>query len=185
MAGQIEALLDVARLRAGRPLELNRRPTDLVALARAAAAEYQQTTEIHRIRVEAPEPEVRGEWDASRLERVLGNLLSNAIKYSPEGGEITVTIGRESDGASGDQAVLRVRDQGLGIPPASQPLVFDRFRRGDNVGPIAGTGLGLAGVKAIVEQHGGTIVLESQAGQGSTFTVRLPVAGVGSPVPSP
>jgi signal transduction histidine kinase len=179
MSGQIEALLDVARLHAGRPLDLNRRPTDLVALARVAAAEYQQTTESHRIRVEAPEPEVRGEWDAPRLERVLGNLLSNAIKYSPSGGEITVTIGREGNGASADQAVLRVRDEGLGIPLTSQPLVFDRFRRAGNVGRIAGTGLGLAGVKAIVEQHGGTIGLESQEGEGSTFTVRLPINAAG------
>ena len=179
MTDQIEALLDVARLHGGRPLELNRRATDLVALARAAVAEYQQTTENHRIHVEALEPEVSGQWDAPRLERVLGNLLSNAIKYSPDGGEITVTVGLEKNGPVGDWAVLRVRDQGLGIPPASQPLVFDRFRRGDNVGRIAGSGIGLSGVKAIVEQHGGTIVVESQEGEGSTFTVRLPTAGEG------
>jgi signal transduction histidine kinase len=176
MAAQIEALLDVARLHAGRRLELKRRPTDLVALARAAAAEHQQTTEGHRICVEARETEVRGEWDAPRLERVLGNLLSNAIKYSPEGGDITVSVGRERDGEVGDCAVLRVRDEGLGIPAASQPRVFDRFRRGDNVGRIAGIGLGLAGVRAIVEQHGGTIAVESREGEGSTFTVRLPLA---------
>jgi signal transduction histidine kinase len=176
MAAQIEALLDVARLHAGRRLELKRRPTDLVALARAAAAEHQQTTEGHRICVEARETEVRGEWDAPRLERALGNLLSNAIKYSPEGGDITVSVGRERDGEVGDCAVLRVRDEGLGIPAASQPRVFDRFRRGDNVGRIAGIGLGLAGVRAIVEQHGGTIAVESREGEGSTFTVRLPLA---------
>ena len=171
LTGQIQELLDVARMRVGHPLELNRRPLDLVELVRAAAAEHQGTTESHRIRVDASEPELRGEWDPRRLQRMLGNLLSNAIKYSPGGGEITVAVARERDGA-----LLRVTDGGMGIPEESRAHIFDPFRRGPNVGEIAGTGLGLAGVKAIVEQHGGTVEVESEEGRGSTFTVWLPLA---------
>jgi signal transduction histidine kinase len=171
LTAQIQELLDVARMRVGHPLELNRRHVDLIELVRAAASEYQETTESHQIRVESEEPELRGEWDPRRLQRMLGNLLSNAIKYSPRGGEITVTVQRQREGV-----LLRVADHGLGIPAESRPHVFDPFRRGQNVGQIAGTGLGLAGVKAIVEEHGGTVEVESEEGIGSTFTVWLPLA---------
>ena len=112
-----------------------------------------------------------GEWDVARLERVLGNLLSNAIKYSPNGGEIAVSVRAEAG-----QAVLTVQDRGIGIPPADQPRVFERFERARNaVGRIGGSGIGLATSKQIIEQHGGTIAVESREGQGSTFTVRLPL----------
>jgi signal transduction histidine kinase len=73
-------------------------------------------------------------------------------------------------------AVLRVRDQGIGIPPADLPRIFERFYRATNVaGQIQGSGIGLAGSRQVVEQHGGTIVVESREGAGSTFTVRLPL----------
>jgi signal transduction histidine kinase len=106
---------------------------------------------------------------------VFDNLLSNAIKYSPSGGEITVEIERqlEPDAA---WAVVRVRDEGLGIPSADQSRIFERFQRGGNVtGHIVGTGIGLAGSRGILRQHGGTIAVESREGEGSTFTVRLPL----------
>jgi PAS domain S-box-containing protein len=170
METQIDDLLDATRLRAGKPLDLRRRPTDLVALARQAV-EQQQATDRHRLRLTATVPSLDGEWDADRLERVLDNLLGNAVKYSPQGGEIGVEVAAE-DGA----AVLTVRDHGVGIPAADLPHVFERFWRAGNVeGRIAGTGLGLAGAKDIVEQHGGTIAVESAEGRGSTFTVRLPL----------
>jgi signal transduction histidine kinase len=171
LTAQIQELLDVARMRVGHSLELHRRPLDLVELVRAAVAEHQGTTEAHRIKLEAAEPELRGEWDPRRLQRMLGNLLSNAIKYSPDGGEITVTLARKDEGA-----LLRVTDHGMGIPEESRAYVFEAFRRGPNVGEIAGTGLGLAGVRAIAEQHGGTVEVESEEGKGSTFTVWLPLA---------
>jgi signal transduction histidine kinase len=113
---------------------------------------------------------VIGDWDGPRLRRVLDNLLSNAIKYSPAGGEVVVTLA-----ADGDSAVLRVRDQGLGIPAEDLPHIFERFRRARNAAEIVGTGLGLSGARQLVEQHGGTIQVESQEGAGSTFTVRLPL----------
>jgi signal transduction histidine kinase len=111
-----------------------------------------------------------------RLDRVLDNLLSNAIKFSPNGGGITVAVAHE-DVVGGPWAVVAVRDQGLGIPAADLPRVFERFRRARNVeGRIGGTGIGLASVRQIVEQHGGAITVESVEGAGSTFTVRLPLA---------
>ena len=175
MAGWIDELLDVARLEAGRPLELRPEPTDLVALAWQAVAEQQRTTERHRLRVETTERELVGVWDPARLGRVLDNLLSNAVKFSPAGGDVTVSVGHEQQ-AGQCWAVVRVRDQGVGIPTADQPHIFERFRRGANVvGRIAGTGIGLVGACHIVERHGGTIAVESQEGQGSTFTVRLPL----------
>jgi signal transduction histidine kinase len=103
---------------------------------------------------------------------VLDNLLENAVKYSPRGGSVEVAIGSE-DGT----AVLRVADRGEGIPAADLPYIWERFRRGRNVeGRIPGTGIGLAGVKRIVELHGGTIAVDSQVGVGTTLTVRLPLA---------
>lgn len=177
MAAMINELVDIARLRVGRLLTLERHPTDLVALARQMAAEAQATTRTHTVRVAASVPEIVGEWDQFRIERVVGNLLANAVKYSP-GGEITVQVAREDEPA-GPWAVLAVRDQGIGIPAVDQPRIFERFFRAGNVlGRIRGTGIGLAGARQIVEQHGGTIAVESQEGVGSTFTVRLPLATI-------
>jgi PAS domain S-box-containing protein len=167
----IDELVDVAHLQVGHELHLNRAPTDLVALARAAAAEYQETSEGNRLRVEASQPELVGEWDAERLQRVLANLISNAIKYSPDGGPITISVDRE-----GAVSILAVRDCGVGVPVADQAHLFEEFHRASNViGRIAGTGIGLAAARHIVEQHGGTIGVETCEGVGSTFTVRLPL----------
>ena len=189
MAAQLDELLDVTGLQMQRSLELEHRPTDLVALARQAAAEHQHATERHRIVVEAAVSALVGLWDADRLRRVVDNLLGNALKYSPHGGDVVVTVAREqraphagdAPGAGGGPgagwAVLQVRDYGMGIPAADLPHVFERFRRsGSVIGKIAGTGVGLAAARQIVEQHGGTIAVESVEGRGSTFTVRLPLA---------
>jgi signal transduction histidine kinase len=176
MARMIDDLLDVARLEAGRPLELRRERCDLVALAEQTVADVQRTTERHRLRLLADGGEVVGEVDCARLERVLLNLLTNAVKYSPDGGDVEVTVRREA-GPSGEVAVLAVRDSGIGIPPDDLPRIFERFYRASNVGEsLRGTGLGLAAVQQIVEQHGGEIGTESAVGVGTTFTVRLPLA---------
>jgi signal transduction histidine kinase len=146
-----------------------------VALVHAVVAEQQATTERHQLVITTAEPELVGSWDAVRLERVLGNLLSNAIKFSPRGGEISVSVGRE-DGAGGTWAVLAVSDRGLGIPADEVPHIFEHFHRAANVaGSIPGSGVGLASVRHILEQHGGSIAVVSHEGEGSTFTVRLPL----------
>jgi signal transduction histidine kinase len=164
-------LLDVAQLQAGRPLDLRRQPADLVALARDCVAGYEKASGRHRLRLLANAPAAPGFWDVSRVERVMANLLANAIKYSPEGGEVLVSV----DVHSGS-AILSVRDQGLGIPAREIQHVFERFHRASNVEHISGTGIGLASAKDIVERHGGTITVTSIEGQGTTVAVQLPLA---------
>lgn len=110
-------------------------------------------------------------FDPALLRHVLGNLLSNAIKYSPAGGEV-----RLQASWSEGQARFVVSDQGIGIPEAEQDLLFESFHRASNVGGIAGTGLGLAIVKQAAELHGGSIGLYSRPGEGSRFTVQLPLS---------
>jgi PAS domain S-box-containing protein len=180
MVDLINELLDATRLEAGQPLPLHRQPTDLVALAREAVQKYQHTAETNRVRFETTDDSLVSAWDAGRLERVLANLLSNAIKYSPAGGDITVTVSRD-----GDWGVLTVEDRGIGIPAQDLPHIFERYRRASNVtDSVPGTGLGLANARDIVDQHGGSIAVRSQEGVGSTFTVRLPMAGEENPSPA-
>jgi signal transduction histidine kinase len=171
----IGELTDAARLEAQRPLELRRTAIDLVALAAASITESQAAAAGQQLLLEAGIPEVVGLWDADRLTRVLENLVANAIKYSPAGSTVMVRVDRE-EAPDGPLAVLSVADQGVGIPAADRPHIFERFRRGGNVaGRFAGSGLGLWGSQRIVAQHGGTIVIDSTEGKGTTVTVRLPL----------
>jgi signal transduction histidine kinase len=180
MAGMIDELLDLTHLQMGRPLELRAQATDLVALARRVAADYQQLTDAHTICVRTALTSLEGMWDQARLERVVGNLISNAVKYSPDGGEVILSLSVE-EVADAATAVLSVRDQGIGIPPEDLSRVFERFYRATNVvGRIAGTGIGLAGARQLVEQHGGSMAVESTPGAGSTFVVRLPLGRRGA-----
>jgi signal transduction histidine kinase len=106
--------------------------------------------------------------DRTRLEQVAANLIDNAVKYTPPGGRVEVTAGREAG-----QAVLSVSDTGPGIPADELPRIWDRLFRGDASRTERGLGLGLSLVRAIVEAHGGTVEVESLPGRGATFTVRL------------
>jgi PAS domain S-box-containing protein len=171
----IDDLMDTARLRAGQPLELRQRPIDMLAMVRACAAEAQRVSPSHEVRVESNASSLVALADESRIERVVRNMLDNAIKYSPAGGDIVVRARREED-EDGVWAVVMIEDRGLGIPASDLPYVFDRFHRGGNVqGHIAGSGIGLTGAKQIVAQHGGAITVQSTEGEGSTFTLRLPL----------
>ncbi|MGH2410342.1 MAG: ATP-binding protein, partial [Chloroflexota bacterium] len=170
----LNELLDVTQLHMGSTLNLNQRPTDLVALVRGILADLENATTA-RPRLVILAPELMVTVDAARIERVVSNLLLNAVKYSPGGGTITVTVTRE-EGPSGPWAAITVVDEGMGIPEDDLPFIFDRFRRGRNVtGHIQGTGIGLASARQIVAQHGGTITAESTVGVGSRFTMRLPI----------
>ena len=114
-------------------------------------------------------PQMRG--NPIRLRQMLDNLIGNAIKYTPEGGEITIDVE-----AQNDQVILRISDTGPGIPPADQLHIFEKFYRASNVPKgVGGSGLGLSIVKSIVENHQGRIWVESLLGQGSAFTVVLPL----------
>lgn len=172
---QINGLLDVVRLQTGQPLPLERERVDLVELARGQVARCRELGTPHTIRVRAARQPLVGMWDSQRLDRLLGNLLSNAMKFSPQGGTITVTL-RQEDTPAGRWGVLAVHDGGIGIPAAEVGRVFERDFRASNVqGQIDGTGIGLAGTRQIVEQHGGTIAVRSRQGHGTAFTVRLPL----------
>jgi PAS domain S-box-containing protein len=188
----IRDLLSAGSLQPGQLLSISPEELDLVELARKAAASHQQHTRKHTLVVEAHDPEVIGHWDPVRLEQVLDNLLSNAIKYSPDGGQVTIGVGYEkkpvgeattgkySDQVDSRQAVLTVQDSGLGIMPEDLNQVFEWYHRGANVADlIGGSGVGLAGARQIVEQHGGSISVDSVLGQGSTFTVTLPIGEAG------
>jgi signal transduction histidine kinase len=115
-----------------------------------------------------------GDWDEARIERIVSNLISNAVKYSPRGGEITIQVAEEQRGEQ-EWAILSIRDHGIGIPAAEIERVFEPYYRASNTaGTVSGSGIGLAGTRHIVEQHGGEIAVKSEVGD-TTFTVRLPL----------
>lgn len=172
-------LLDMARLQAGE-LELHPEPTDLVPLVQGVVTRQQLTTERHTL-VLAPSVErLVLSIDPRRMEQVLVNVISNAIKYSPEGGPIEVTIAEESER---QEALLSVRDHGIGIPAQQQAQIFQRFVQAENARfyGIEGTGLGLYLCRALLERQGGRIWCESVEGQGSTFFIALPVVSKATP----
>jgi signal transduction histidine kinase len=172
--GLLQELLDAAAMQAGREIELRKRPTDLRALVEHVLADHRLRSTYHQLVLDAPLQPLIGTWDPDRLTRVIDNLLSNATKYSLEPDVITVGL-RVDREAESEWTVLQVSDRGLGIPQDELRYVFDRFYRGSNVPrEIRGTGIGLWGVRHIVEQHGGTITVQSREHQGSTFSVRLP-----------
>jgi two-component system NtrC family sensor kinase len=114
-------------------------------------------------------PQMRG--NPIRLRQMLDNLIGNAIKYTPEDGDITIEVEVQSE-----QIILRITDNGPGIPPSDQPHIFEKFYRASNVPKgVGGSGLGLAIVKSIIDSHHGRIWVESLLGKGSTFTIVLPL----------
>jgi signal transduction histidine kinase len=167
----IRLLLDFSRLEQGQ-LPLQPAPLDFGALVRQVIAESQPTTPDHHLVFHDIEHAVPIHGDAPRLEQVLQNLLQNAIKYSPPDSTIEVYLTLEHG-----EAVLRLTDQGVGIPVADQARIFDRFYRAGNVTSASsqGFGIGLYIAREIVTRHGGSIGVQSREGQGSTFTIRLPL----------
>ncbi len=176
MSGLIDELLDASQLQAGKHLALERCELDLVALVRECVADFQLSHPDRTIVVTADRESLVGEWDPARLRRVLGNLISNALKYSPSGGAVHLDM-KATEVASAACVELRVTDQGIGIAAEDQERLFEWFSRARSArdARIQGVGIGLAGVRRIVEHHGGEVSVESQEGRGSTFTVRLPL----------
>jgi signal transduction histidine kinase len=167
----VASLLDLSRLETGQ-LSIERTPVDLRALAQRLVEEVQPTLNHPRLVLLAPPTPLLIEGDTLRLEQVLQNLIQNAVKYDPEGRPITVAVERH-----GALACVAVTDQGIGIPEQARAQLFSRFYRAPNVDPqqISGMGLGLYVVKEIVALHGGTVEVASTEGQGSTFTICLPL----------
>ncbi len=175
MTQLIDNLIGSARLIDG-PIELYYHPTrvDLSWLLRDSCQLQRELTPDAQILepVETAEPlNVYG--DASLLGQLFSNLLSNAVKYSPDGALIEVAAAQE-----GTEAVISIRDHGIGIPEADRERVFDRYFRGSNTSGIGGSGVGLSLVRSIVDLHKGDISLDSTEGSGSRFTLRLPVAAL-------
>jgi signal transduction histidine kinase/HAMP domain-containing protein len=170
----VDELLDLTRVRMGHELELDVAPADLVTIARRLAAEFQKISPRHTIHVETDLHRVLGDWDEARIERIVANLVSNAVKYSPHGGDIRIEVSEEGTGDE-QWAVLVVGDHGIGIPPGEIERVWEPYYRATNIaGTVSGSGIGLAGTRHIVEQHGGRIAVESAVGD-TRFTVRLPL----------
>ena len=173
----VDNLLDLSQTKDGR-LRLDKRPTDVGQLAREVMETMEVQLTKHRFVYDFPSNPLVANVDPKRIEQVLRNLLSNAIKYSPEGGTITV----QSRGDEG-QLLVRVSDQGIGIPSKDLERVFERFYRVENeiTQSARGAGLGLAVCRGIVEAHGGRIWAESTLGVGSNFYFTLPVGARQSP----
>jgi PAS domain S-box-containing protein len=166
-------LLDLSRLE-GDQLRIERSTVNLCTLAPEVVERFEGTLTKHTIECVTPEDPLLVHGDALRLEQVLINLLQNAVKYSPEGGTITVRLGRHVE-----RCFFAVTDQGFGIATEDLPHLFQRFYRAPSTEQhkVSGMGIGLYVVQEIVALHGGTVEVTSTPGAGSTFTVWLPLAG--------
>ena len=166
----VDDLRTLAQVESG-ALQFVREPVDVARLVEDAAAAFDAQAASAGVKLQADVGEGVGsvEGDPERLQGVLANLVSNALRHTPRGGSVTVTARR-----TGDDVVLDVADDGEGIASDLLPRVFDRFVRGPG---SDGTGLGLAISRDVVTAHGGTIVVKSDQGVGTTFTVTLPARG--------
>ncbi|MDE2261039.1 MAG: response regulator, partial [Gammaproteobacteria bacterium] len=180
----VDELLDVARISRGL-IAIKRDPVDLVAVVREAAEASRSRIDQahHELSLVLPEEPVLVSGDSVRLEQVVCNLLENAAKYTPPGGQITLTLRRQE----ADEAVLIVRDTGIGLESATVDGIFELFTQVDRslAHSGGGLGLGLAVVRRILELHGGRIEAQSAGlGAGTEFIVRLPVLPASVRVPS-
>jgi two-component system, OmpR family, sensor histidine kinase MtrB len=167
----ISDLLDGARIESG-DFALNLAQHDARDLVRDAVALFAPAAPLHELVAHLPSEPLLLRCDSARMSQIMNNLLSNAIKYSPSGGRVEIRAS-----ARGDDVVIEVSDQGIGIPESEQAAVFEPFRRGREVsGTIHGLGIGLSVVRRLVEAHGGTISLRSAVAVGSTFVLSLPAA---------
>jgi CheY-like chemotaxis protein len=162
-------------------VELRKHPVDLNSVVKHAVEATIPLMEgaRHKLTINLPKESLWIEGDSTRLEQIVSNLLNNAAKYTQPGGHITIALGRDAD-----QAVLSVRDTGIGITPELQKHVFDIFVQADRSLDRAhgGLGIGLTLVRSLVELHGGTVSVSSPGpGQGSMFDVRLPIIKGRSP----
>lgn len=170
LTGLVGTFLNVERLASG-SLRLEKRPVALRGICEQAVERGRLYAARKKIRVELTAPEIELKADEELLSFALYNLITNGVKYSPRNTSILVSA-RES----GDAVTVVVADQGQGISPAEREKIFEKFYRAkrDEKGSEEGTGIGLALVKEIVEQHGGRVSVESQVGAGSRFTMTLP-----------
>lgn len=166
----VTTLMDIAEAEAG-TLRLQRQRVDLCRLLREVIDIYEYVAEEKKIRVEAQlPPACEASVDANRVRQAFANLLDNAVKYTPEGGAVAI-----SAAVRGGDAVVQFRDTGMGIPEDEREKIWERLYRGDKSRSQRGLGLGLSVVKAVIEAHGGKASVQSKIGEGSEFTIILPV----------
>ena len=174
MSRLVDDMLDLARIGQGR-FELRRTRLALAGIIEQAVLGVEPVMKAnrHRFTISIPDPALELDADADRLLQIVGNLLNNAAKYTPAGGEIVLAAVQE-----GPNAVVRVRDNGIGIPAQMLSRVFELFAQVEGAKEYAqgGLGIGLTLVRRLVEQHGGSISCHSDgAGKGSEFVVHLPL----------
>jgi PAS domain S-box-containing protein len=183
LARIVDELLEVSRITTGRiQLQKERIAVGVVVENAVATVRSLIDQRKHELIVSLPAQAIWLHADAARLEQVFVNLLTNAAKYTEEGGHIWLTLQQE-----GEEAVLLVRDTGVGIAPEVLPRIFELFTQAERSLDRAqgGLGIGLALVQRLVEMHGGTVAVTSALGEGSEFVVRLPVVSAPQPLPLP
>ncbi len=176
MVKLIDDLLDLGRIEAN--VGMVREPVKMAELAEQAVTQFSEPAASRNIKIalDAPSQLPVNFGDTTFLSMAVRNLVDNAVKYTPAGGTVQVSLGLE-----GDKIRVQVSDTGIGIAPADQVHLFERFFRVKQRGTtsIKGSGLGLAIVKSIVERHGGRVWMESRLGKGSTFAFEVPVNPAG------
>lgn len=167
----VEDLLNITRLQGGQ-FTIERAPIDVAALLERIVETVRPSLDGHTLTLVGADAPTLVQGDALRLEQVMQNLIQNAIKYSPDGGQISVSLTRDARNAA-----IAVTDQGIGIPSDALAQLFNRFFRASNADTrgVAGLGIGLYVVKEIVARHDGHVSVASAEGVGSTFTVTLPL----------
>ncbi len=167
----LKILMDISEAETG-TMKLNLAPIQLADLIRDVAGLYQVIAEEKKVTLLATPPQnLELQADRARLEQALANLIDNAIKYTPAGGRVEVTACQQDQ-----EAIIRVKDNGIGIPAAEIPRIWERLYRGDKSRSQKGLGLGLCLVKAVIQAHHGRVEVESAPEQGSEFSVHLPLS---------
>ncbi|MGY0194277.1 sensor histidine kinase [Leptothrix sp. BB-4] len=172
----LNELLDLARIESGRGMDFAFEPIEIGRWLEHLRHQHAPPPGREPFVLDRPLSEpmpVRA--DAAKLEQALGNLLSNAYKYSPDGGLVRVTAWIDRDTSGGPWVSIAVSDTGIGLSDEEKARVGERFFRADKSGHTPGTGLGISIVQQIIDLHGGRIGIHSVLGQGSTFTLKLPL----------
>lgn len=176
----VNQLLDLAKLEAN-TLKMNYVQGDVLVYLRYIVQSLQSLAQTSglQLRMESPETEIVMDYDPERLMQIVHNLISNAVKFTPAGGQVILHVQRSPE----NRLLIRVSDTGVGIPPEDLPFIFDRFYQATNLkkARTGGTGIGLALTRELTHAMGGNIHVESTVGQGTTFTVQLPIANESEP----